>query len=190
MPNLKLASLIMFATLATGCASLVGQTADQPITSSPGLRSAGTMVEDEIIETKILFNFTKGSQGVQRSHINVVSFNENVLLVGQAPSEEAKFDAADIARSARKVKRVHNELEVAGPTSLIIRTHDLGLTAVAKGKLLLSANAKGLRIKIITEDSTVFLMGLVTRDEAQAAVDEIVSITGVRKIVKVFEYID
>jgi len=190
MRNLKIVSAIMFATLITGCASLVGQATNQPITSSPGVRSAGTVIEDEIIENKILVNYTQGSVELSKSHISVVSFNENVLLVGQVPTAQVKSEAERIAKSARKVKSVHNELAIAGPTSLIIRSNDSYLTSRAKVNLLASQNANGVRVKVITENGTVYLMGLVNREEAQASVDEIVNISGVRKIVKVFEYIN
>jgi len=190
MRNLKIVSTIIFATLITGCAGLIGQAANQPISSSPGLRSAGTVVEDEIIESKILVNYTQGTHALKNSHISVVSFNENVLLVGQVPTEKVKNEAERIAKSTRKVKSVHNELAVAGPTSLLIRSNDSYLTSRAKVNLLTSHNAKGVRVKVITENGTVFLMGLVSRSEAQASVNEIVNISGVRKIVKVFEYIN
>ncbi|MFT5707186.1 MAG: osmotically-inducible protein OsmY [Oceanospirillaceae bacterium] len=190
MRNIKIASIIALATIISGCASLVSQTTDQPISASPGLRTAGTVIDDEVIENKILINLTKASDSVKKSHINVISFNENVLLVGQVPSEEARIEAGDIAQSTRKVKSVHNELLVAGPTSLLIRSNDTYLTSHAKISLLASQNANGIRIKVITENGTVFLMGLLKRSEAQSAVDEIVTISGVRKIVKVFEYID
>ena len=190
MPNFKLVSFIIFATLLTGCASLIGQTTSEPITSSPGLRTAGAVLEDEIIENKILVNLTQASDELINSHINVVSFNENVLLVGQVPTQQVKTEAMRIAKSTRKVNSVHNELSIAGPTSLLIRSNDSYLTSRAKVNLLISQNANGIRIKVITENGTVFLMGLVTRAEAQSAVDEVVNISGVRKIVKVFEYID
>ena len=190
MLKLKILSVLFFATLVTGCASIIGETTQEPITTTPGLRSAGTVIEDEIIENKILVNLGKGSGLVKDSHINVVSFNENVLLVGQVPTEQAKKEAAAIAQSTRKVNSVHNELLVAGPTSLLIRSNDTYLTSRAKINLLASQNANGIRVKVITENGTVFLMGLVTKNEGQAAVDEIVTISGVRRIVKVFEYID
>ncbi|NQZ31949.1 MAG: BON domain-containing protein [Oceanospirillaceae bacterium] len=190
MRNLKIVFAIILATSISGCASLIGQTANQPITSSPGLRTAGTLIEDELIENKILVNFTQGSLEIKNSHINVVSFNENVLLIGQVPTQDVKNEAQRIAESTRKVKSVHNELQVAGPTSLLIRSNDTYLTSRAKVNLLASQNANGIRVKVISENGTVFLMGLVTRNEGQAAVNEIVNISGVRRIVKVFEYID
>ncbi len=190
MYKLKIASVLLLATVITGCASIVGNTTEQSISSSPGLRTAGSVIDDEVIENKVLVNLTQGSQALKNSHINTVSFNKNVLLVGQVPDEQTKIEAGQIAKSVRDVQVVHNELQIAGPTSLLIRSNDTYLTSRAKVNLLASQNANGIRIKVITENGSVYLMGLVRRAEAQAAVDEIVTIAGVRKIVKVFEYID
>ena len=190
MYKLKIASVFLIATFITGCASIVGNTTEQPVSSSPGLRTAGSILDDEVIENKLLINLTQASAALKNSHINVVSFNKNVLLVGQVPNEETKAEAGQIAKSVRDVNIVHNELQIAGPTSLLIRSNDTYLTSRAKVNLLASQNANGIRVKVITENGSVFLMGLVRRNEAQAAVDEIVTIGGVRKIVKVFEYLD
>ena len=194
MRNLKSIVLVSLITVSsimvTGCASIVGQTTNDPILSSPGLRTAGTVFDDELIESKILINLSKANAQVNQSHINVISFNESVLLVGQVPSQQASDDAEAIATQTRKVKKVNNELQIAGPTSFVIRSNDTYLTSRVKVALLTSESANPLRIKVITENATVYLMGLVTRDEAQAAVDEIVKISGVIRIVKVFEYID
>ena len=190
MPHFKLIAFILITLTMAGCASVVGKTTNQSISTSPGLRSAGAVIEDEIIENKILVNLTQGTFEVRNAHVSVVSFNGNVLLAGQVPTEAAKQEAERIASTTRRVKRVHNELQIAGPTSLLIRSNDTYLTSRAKVSLLASQNANGIRIKLLTENGTVYLMGLLTRAEAQAAVDEIVTIAGVRKIVKVFEYID
>lgn len=194
MYNLKsivLVSLIAISSIMlTGCASIVGQTTNAPILSSPGLRTAGTVFDDELIENKILINLSKANAQVNQSHINVISFNESVLLVGQVPSQQASAEAETIAKRTRAVRKVHNELQIAGPTSYVIRSNDTYLTSRVKVALLTSKSAKALRIKVITENATVYLMGLVTRAEAQAAVNEIVEISGVIKLVKVFEYID
>ncbi|MGB1238611.1 MAG: BON domain-containing protein [Pseudomonadales bacterium] len=190
MRSLKLLATLTLSLAIGGCASIVGSTTEEPVTSAPGLRTPGTLIEDEYIENKILINLGKGSDAVKNAHINVVSFNENVLLVGQVPDELSSQEAYEIASATRNVKKVHNELEIAGPTSLIIRSNDTYLTSRAKVNMLASESAKGIRVKVITENGAVFLMGLVTRQEADAAVDAIRNISGVRRIVKVFEYID
>lgn len=88
------------------------------------------------------------------------------------------------------MRKIHNELEIAGPTSTIVRTNDVYLTSRVKLQLLADENAPGSRIKVVTENGVVYLMGLLKRSEADTAVAIVRSVPGVRKIVKVFEYID
>ena len=85
---------------------------------------------------------------------------------------------------------MQNELAIAGPTSLVIRTNDTYITSRVKVQLLAEQNIDGTRIKVITEDGTVYMMGLVSRDEADNAVKVVRTIPGVQRIVKVFEYIN
>jgi osmotically-inducible protein OsmY len=109
--------------------------------------------------------------------------------VGQVPNEQVKQEAERVASQVRHVRKIHNELEIAGPTSTIVRSNDVYLTSRIKVQMLADKSIEGNRIKVITENGVVYLMGLVRRDEADRAVDITRSVTGVRKIVKVFEYI-
>ena len=100
----KLMAALLSASLLGGCTNIISATQDGPINSSPGHRTAGTIIEDEWIEDKILVNFQKASPSLKAAHINVVSFNENVLLVGQVPDEATRQEAQQIATSTRNVK--------------------------------------------------------------------------------------
>ena len=113
-----------------------------------------------------------------------------MLLTGQVPSEDTKTLADQKVAELRKVKTVHNELQVAGPTSMVARSNDTWLMTKVKTALLTSNRVSGNRIKVVTEDGIVYLLGLLTRDEADAAVDVARQVYGVQKIVKVFEYIN
>ncbi|TCK03015.1 BON domain-containing protein [Marinobacterium mangrovicola] len=183
-------SLLMGTALLNGCASIVSATREGPIEEERGSRTFGNYVEDEMIETKVLVNISKGSAALSQSHVNVTSFNGQVLLSGQVPDQNISREAETVAAGVREVRKIHNELEIAGPTSAIVRTNDVYLTSRVKLQLLTDANVPGSRIKVVTENGTVFLMGLVSRNEADTAVAVVRSVTGVRKIVKVFEYID
>jgi osmotically-inducible protein OsmY len=90
----------------------------------------------------------------------------------------------------RNIKKVHNELEVAGPTSLIARANDNWLTTKIKSSMAVSSSTDANRIKVVTENGIVYLLGLLTREEADAAVQLTRKTYGVQKIVKVFEYIN
>lgn len=173
----------------TGCASLISATREEPINEDQGSRTIGTYVEDEVIENKTLVNISKARSEIKNSHISVTSYNNVLLLTGQVPSEAEKNEVEQIATQTRKVKKIHNELEIAGPTSTIVRANDAYLTSRIKLQLLADENVEGGRIKVVTENSVTYLMGLVTQQEAQAAIDVVRTIPGIKKIVKVFEYI-
>ncbi|SEG70934.1 BON domain-containing protein [Marinobacterium lutimaris] len=183
-------SLLMGTALLNGCATIVSATREGPIEEERGSRTFGNYVEDEMIETKVLVNISKGSTALSQSHVNVTSFNGQVLLSGQVPDQNVSREAETVAAGVREVRKIHNELEIAGPTSAIVRTNDVYLTSRVKLQLLTDANVPGSRIKIVTENGVVFMMGLVSRKEADTAASVVRSVTGVRKIVKVFEYID
>ena len=88
-----------------------------------------------------------------------------------------------------EVRKIHNELTVAGPTSMVARSNDAWLTTKVKARLI-AKESKGTKIKVLTENSIVYMQGLVTRDQADEAVNVAKDIYGIQKIVKVFEYLD
>jgi osmotically-inducible protein OsmY len=184
-----LIAMVMASTLLTGCSSIISATREEPIQENQTSRTLGSYLEDEAIETKTLVNISKGSEALALSHVNVVSYNGQVLLVGQVPDEQVKQEAGNIASQIRHVRKVHNELDIAGPTSGIVRSNDAYLTTRIKAQMLVDNRIAGGRIKVITENGVVYLMGLVTQAEADLAVEITRSVTGVRKIVKVFEYV-
>lgn len=184
-----LIAIVLASTLVSGCSNLISATREEPIRENQGSRTLGSYLEDEAIETKVLVNISKGSEALAQSHINVVSYNGQVLLVGQVPSEQVKQEAERVTNHARHVRKIHNELEIAGPTSTIVRSNDVYLTSRIKVQMLADSTIEGNRIKVVTENGVVYLMGLVRRDEADRAVEITRSVTGVLKIVKVFEYI-
>ncbi len=184
-----LIAMVLASTVLTGCSSIISATREEPIQEDQSSRTLGRYLEDESIETKTLVNISKGSQALAQSHINVVSYNGQVLLIGQVPDEQVKQEAENITRQVRHVRKVHNELNIAGPTSAIVRTNDVYLTSRIKVQMLADKRVSGGRIKVVTENGVVYLMGLVTPAEADLAVEITRSVTGVRKIVKVFEYV-
>lgn len=176
-------------TTLSGCSNLISASREEPIREDQGSRTIGAYVEDEVIENKTLVNLNKGSDTVKNSHISVTSYNGILLLTGQVPHGAAKRETEQIATQTRKVRKIHNELELSGPTSSIVRANDAYLTSRIKLQLLADESVEGGRIKVVTENSSTYLMGLVTEKEADRAVNIIRTIPGVQRIVKVFEYI-
>lgn len=123
------------------------------------------------------------------SHIVVTSFNQAVLLAGQTPKASLRVMAEKIAQQTPKVRRVYNEITIAEPTSLAERSKDAAITAEVRTKLLRKKDLESGSIRIVTEDSVVYLMGIVTPDQATLAVDVARQVNGVRKVVKVFQYV-
>ncbi len=189
MKKLIVAASLGTLILLSGCSSLLSATREAPIAEDKGQRTLGNYLEDEVIETKTLVNLSKGSQALHNAHISATSYNGLLLLTGQVPNAAVRDEAERITKQIREVRKVHNELQIAGPTSSIVRSNDVYLTSRVKLKLLAERNISGRRIKVVTENSTVFLMGLVTQREADIAIRLVRSITGVQKIVKAFEYI-
>jgi osmotically-inducible protein OsmY len=184
-----LATLVMTTTLVTGCSTIVSSSREEPIREDVGNRTLGNIIEDEAIELKVMVNLSKGSAPLAQSHINVKSFNGQVLLTGQVPNENVRQEAKQIVGQTREVKRIHNELEIAGPSSTIVRSNDIYLTSRVKLKLLSDKSIEGLRVKVVTENGIVYLMGLVSQREADQAVAIVREVPGVQRIVKVFEYV-
>ncbi len=178
--------------LASGCAPLiVGGAAVGGASVVHDRRTAGTVVEDQAIELRIATALAR-EPGMKQAHINVTSFNGVVLLSGEAPTEALRKRAGDIARADKKARRVHNEIVLAAPSSMMTRSSDALITSRVKGALfkVKLGDFDPTRVKVVTENGTVFLMGLVTHAEGEAATDAARGISGVQRIVKLFEYLD
>ena len=178
--------------LLDGCATVISATSgDDGIQENRGSRSLGAMVDDSSIETTIKVNLNAADEQLKSSHINVISFNGTVLLVGQVPSQDVKNLATRVARtSSSRVKEVYNELEVAGATTFLSRSNDAWLTSKIKTLMLADAEVSGMRTKVVTENGVVYLMGLLTQEEANKAVELVSNTKGVTKVVRAFEYIN
>ncbi|RZI90987.1 MAG: BON domain-containing protein [Pseudomonas sp.] len=175
----------------SGCSSVLTSTRDNPIEDDRGTRTIGSKIDDSLIETKVSVNVAKANPDLDKgSHIVVSSYNGVVLLAGQTPRADLKSLAEQTAGQVQRVKKVHNEIQVMQPSSILARNNDAWLTTKIKAQMLGDANVPGSRIKVITENGIVYLLGLVTQGEADAATSVVQSVSGVQKIVKLFEYID
>ena len=124
------------------------------------------------------------------ANFEVTSFKGIILITGQVPSAEMIPIATTEVESLRNVRKVYNELVMAGSTSMLSRTNDSWLTTKVKSALAAKEETDATRIKIVTENGVVFMMGLLSQEEADAAVKTAREIQGVQKIVKIFEYIN
>lgn len=151
-------------------------------------RSVGAQADDESIELKISNNIGTGYG--DRVHVSVTSYNGIVLLTGEAPTQELVTSIAEIARTTAKVRIVHNEVAVRPVTELGSRSNDTYITSKVKARFVESNKFSATHVKVVTERQVVYLMGLVRRDEGDAAAQIASTTSGVVRVVKLFEYID
>lgn len=176
-----------------GCATAVVGTAATGAAVVHDRRSTGAFIDDELIEWKALGALRSDEELKSQSHLNVTSYDGVVLLSGEAPSESLRSRAAAHVRGVDKVRKVHNEISLAAPSAMMSRSSDTVITGKVKTKLF---GVKGIKnfdatkVKVVTENGTVFLMGKLFHREADAVTDAASQVKGVQRIVRLFEYLD
>ncbi len=182
---------LLFLSLVSCKTILVRTTDENGIREDPTERTAGAVVEDQSIETKIVVNMKSQEPAFRGSNFSVVSHNGVVLIVGQVESEAMKSKATTIASQASsKIKRIHNELEVAGKTSLISRSNDSWVATKVRTLMLTNKEVPSDQIRVIAENSAIYLMGIISQAEGDRAANLARNVSGVTKVVKVFEYLN
>lgn len=184
-----LTMLLGLMIMLGGCAKIITVTTSEPIQIKTNKRTLGTKINDQQLETIARVNLNKASKELEDAHINIDSFNGIVLLTGQVPSAQLHTLAGDTVSKINTVRQVHNELLTRAPTNFQERSQDNWLTTKIKTKLIASS-IQSRRILITTEAQTVFLMGLVSRYEAERITEVAKTTSGVKQVVKVFEYVD
>ncbi len=183
-------TLLGVSLLINGCSTVIGATTSEPIHVNPGKRTLGAKIDDGNIETIASVNLKKAHKGLAEANITVNSYNAVVLLTGQVANEELRQLAGETVNKINTVRQVHNELQIGSHTRFSERSYDTWLTTKVKTQLLARGDIEGRRVRVITEARTVYLMGLASRYEADKITDVVRTTGGVRKVVKVFEYID
>jgi osmotically-inducible protein OsmY len=183
---LLLSAALLAAALLQGCAPIVMVGAGAAVVAFEDRRTTGAQVDDETIELRA-GNRIDDRFG-NRAHVNVTSYNRYVLLTGEVTDEAARSEAEKITRGVTNVLGVTNDLQVAGISSTTSRSNDTSLTTNVKTRFLNSNKFNGIHVKVVTEASVVYLLGVVTEQEAADAVELARTTSGVRKVVKMFEY--
>jgi osmotically-inducible protein OsmY len=187
----RLLWLLPALLLQGGCAAplLIGGAAATGMVVAKDRRTAGTIVDDERIELAVLSEVAKEQELSEGNHLNVTSYNGIVLLTGEVGDEALGKRIVAIATRVPKVREVRNALRFAPPSTASERSHDTVITTRVKSRLVADESVDGTAIKVVSENATVYLMGLVNRNEADNAVAVTRSTEGVQRIVKVFEYV-
>lgn len=186
---LCLATMIAFGGLS-GCTSLLVAMDSNAIEEEPDERTFARRIADESIEIKAVVNMHAADEGFDDGHLTVVSYNGYVLIAGQVADESLKRQATAVVRELREVRRIYNELEIAAPSSAMTRTSDTWISTKVKSWLLGKSDTPGLRTKVVTENGVVYLMGLVSRAEADRIAAMAADVSGVQRVVRLFELID
>ncbi|HBW83738.1 MAG TPA: phospholipid-binding protein [Gammaproteobacteria bacterium] len=183
--------LIVAITIPSCTAILTEATGDQGIQEKPTERTTGAIIEDEIIETKVAVNMRSQEPAFKQSNFHVISHNGVVLLVGQVENDFLRAQATEIASQASsKIKRIHNELEIAGNAGFLSRSNDAWIATKIRTLMLADGGVPSSQVKVISENGAVYLMGLVSQTEGDSAASLARNVSGVTKVVKVFEYLD
>jgi len=188
-PTLSLLRKALLASLAAaalgGCAALVVGGAVGTAVMVSDRRTSGVQIEDQAIELKAV-NRIREAVG-ERGHVNATSYNRVVLLTGEVASEADRSAIEQTVARIENVRSTVNELAVMGSTSLTARSNDAILTSKVKASYLDAKDLHANTLKVVTERGTVFLMGRVTEREASRAAELARGVSGVQKVVRVFE---
>lgn len=151
-------------------------------------RTSGTYIEDQAIELKASKAISDSLK--DKVHANVTSYNRQVLITGEVSDESNKKKAESLVKPIENVLSIQNHLAIGPNSSLSTRTNDTYITSKVKANFLKENKFAANYVKVVTESGTVYLLGLVTHKEADDAVEIARSISDVKTVVKVFEYID
>jgi len=185
-PAAALLALCFALPILEGCVPMIVAGAAQVAVSAGDPRSTGAQIDDQTIEIKVTTE--AGSRWGNDVHLNVTSYNGIVLLTGEAPSTIIQDEITKLAKSTDRVRIVQNEMVIGPVTDLSARTNDTYITSKVKTRLLDDDKVKALYIKVVTERSVVYLMGIVPREEGTQAAQVAATTSGVASVVKVFEY--
>ena len=172
--------LLLGSAGLAGCVSLRGDDLT--------LRTPGEVIEDERIE-RLARQRIKASDGrLATSNVNVQSYHGIVLLTGQVEDQALRAEAERLVAEVPKVRKTHNEIQVGGATNFVTRANDKLLAAKVGSRFIAREDVDLARIKVVAENGVIYLIGVVDRQQADAAAEAARTVFGVRKVVKVFDY--
>lgn len=172
-----------------GCAAVAVGGAAVGTSVALDRRTAGVYVSDQEIELRALARLRE-TFPQKTDNISATSYNRQVLLTGQVPDETTRSRAAEVVKAIPDVRTVFNELTLSGITSLTSDANDIAITSSVKARMLRDENVPATKIKVVTEAGVVYLMGLVSQSEGEAATNIARTTSGVTKVVTLFEYLN
>ena len=184
----RLFIILSLACLA-GCGSVLATFESNSIEEEPGERSLAEQVLDESIETKAVVNIRAANDAFDDLGFLVVSYNGYVLIAGEVPTQDLKDEASNVVRDIEGVRRIYNELVIGPKSTSGTEANDVWLTTKVKTALLADSEVPSLRVKVVTENGVVYLMGLLATEEANRTAAAAAGVDGVKRVVRLFELI-
>ena len=169
-----------------GCPAIIGVGGVAAYTTLEDRRTTATQHEDSGIESRAASRISE--RFGERAHVNVTAFNRAVLLTGEAWDDATRAEIEKLVAAVPNVRAVTNEIQVGGVSSTGSRANDTAITTRVKSRFLNAKEFSSLHVKVVTEASVVYLLGMVTEAEAAAATELARTTSGVRKVVRVFDY--
>ena len=189
MANIIRARTVSLVALPLACAALAIAGCVSVSGKDPTLRTPSGVLDDIKLERLATRQIAAADEQLSSSHINVVCYHGIVLLTGEVENETLRSRAEHALAQIPEIRKIHNEIQVRGTTNFVARANDSWLAAKVLSKFTTSAEVGAGRIKVVAEDGVIYLMGVVPPELAEAATEIARSVFGVRKVVKVFDYL-
>lgn len=172
----------------SGCAGVVAVGAVSSAVVANDNRTLGTQIDDTTADFEIAAALGAHDDLYDYTNISGIVMNQNTLLVGQAPNSMLRDKATTVVKQLKPQGKIFNQIRIGSPTSFTTRSNDAWITTKVKSQMLSHGGVDVTRVKVVTENGEVFLLGLVSREQGKLAAEVASTTTGVRKVVKVFEY--
>ncbi len=189
LTKLSIGGLMVLSSVGlSGCAAfVVGSVGVSAVTVGEDGRTVGTQIDDTTVANKIYGAINDVPALKQDANISVRSFNGSILLLGQTPTSALRNEAENIALSFTNVKNVYNQIRINEPTAPSTRAYDIWLASKVRANLLADKQVDFLKMDVSVEDSEVFLMGIVSKENADRAIEITRNLDGVTRVVNMFE---
>ncbi len=185
----RIAGIFMLASALQSCAVATVVAVTAGATMVADRRTFSKQIDDQSIEFVAHNELNKQKALSKNTNLHVVSMNGTVLVIGQAPNSYLRDLAIKTIQDVPDIVTIHNQVRIGSTTAITTQSNDIWLTSKVKSALLANGEVNAKDIKVVTENSEVFLLGLVTQQEADIVVEIARNINGVSRVFKAFEYI-
>ena len=183
----KILLVVLSVAALQGCEALIVAGAVTAVSSANDPRTVGTQIDDNAIEISAGYKLLQDDGIKKHTNINVISYNGVLLAVGQSPNKFLIDKAVAILNNVEGVTRVHNQIKLGSPADYSTRAKDVWITTKVKSELLTDDVVEGHKVKVVTENKEVYLMGMLPQEQASRAAQIASEIYGVERVIKVFQ---